>query len=186
MVQTFPGATPFDALVFGVAAITKSLPPGSPATLHCIQLLVQKALMLKPGVSSMPQSANKGAKDADKLGDAEKIQLLLLHLIQRVDLQVCFAIMNYELGRLISFFMCLFGTPLFVCFSLSPWPLSHTSAVSQESSCSKSSDCLSSCNLKLLQKLPIQCKRISFNSLRKASQENVSCCGQMPESSDSI
>lgn len=109
MVQTFPGVTPFDALVFGVAAITKSLPPGSPATLHCIQLLVQKASMLKPGVSSMPQSANKGqpmsAKDADELGDAEKIQLLLLHLIRRVDLQVCFAIMNHESGSLM--FVCL-------------------------------------------------------------------------------
>ena len=109
MVQTFPGATPFDALVFGVAAITKSLPPGSPATLHCIQLLVQKASMLKPGVSSIPRSANKGqamsAKDADELGDAEKIQLLLLHLIRRVDLQVFFAITNHELGSLI--YMCL-------------------------------------------------------------------------------
>jgi hypothetical protein len=109
VVQTFPGATPFDALVFGVAAITKSLPPGSPATLHCIQLLVQKASMLKPGVSSMPRSANKGqatsAKDADELGDAEKIQLLLLHLIRRVDLQVFSAITDHELGSLI--FMCL-------------------------------------------------------------------------------
>lgn len=88
-VQTFPGVTPFDALVYGIAAISKTLPPGSPATLHCINLLVHKASTLKP-MSTSVKDVKKGAeKDLDDLGDAEKLQLLLLHLIGRVDLQVC-------------------------------------------------------------------------------------------------
>lgn len=91
IVQTFPGVTPFDALVYGVAAISKSLPPGSPATVHCINLLVQKASTLKPMSPSgaRPKGAQTGAEEElDDLGDAEKLQLLLLHLIRRVDLQV--------------------------------------------------------------------------------------------------
>lgn len=86
--ETFPGVTPFDALVYGIAAISKTLPPGSPATLHCINLLVHKASTLKP-MSTSVKDVKKGAeKDLDDLGDAEKLQLLLLHLIGRVDLQV--------------------------------------------------------------------------------------------------
>lgn len=83
--------TPFDALVYGVAAVSKSLPPGSPATLHCINLLVQKASTLKPmspGVARQKKGVQTGAEELDDLGDAEKLQLLLLHLIRRVDLQV--------------------------------------------------------------------------------------------------
>jgi len=90
-VQTFPGVTPFDALVYGVAAVSKNLPPGSPATLHCINLLVQKASTLKPmspGVARRKGDQTGTEKDLDDLGDAEKLQLLLLHLIRRVDLQV--------------------------------------------------------------------------------------------------
>jgi hypothetical protein len=81
--------TPFDALVYGVAAVSKSLPPGSPATLHCINLLVQKASTLKPMSSGVGRQKITGAgEELDDLGDAEKLQLLLLHLIRRVDLQV--------------------------------------------------------------------------------------------------
>ncbi|KAG0577771.1 hypothetical protein KC19_5G180500 [Ceratodon purpureus] len=87
--ETFPGVTPFDALVYGVAAVSKNLPPGSPATLHCINLLVQKASTLKPMSSGVGRQKIGGAEEElDDLGDAEKLQLLLLHLIRRVDLQV--------------------------------------------------------------------------------------------------
>lgn len=81
--------TPFDALVYGVAAVSKNLPPGSPATLHCINLLVQKASSLKPMSSGVGrQKFTRAEEELDDLGDAEKLQLLLLHLIRRVDLQV--------------------------------------------------------------------------------------------------
>ena len=87
--QTFPGVTPFDALVYGVAAVSKNLPPGSPATLHCIDLLVQRAYTLKPMSAGVGRQKITGAEEeSDGLGDAEKLQLLLLHLIRRVDLQV--------------------------------------------------------------------------------------------------
>lgn len=86
--ETFPGVTPFDALVYGIAAISKTLPPGSPATLHCINLLVHKASTLKPMGTSVKDVKKGAEKDLDDLGDAEKLQLLLLHLIGRVDLQV--------------------------------------------------------------------------------------------------
>lgn len=86
--------TPFDALVYGIAAITSHLPPGSPATVHCIHLLVQKASTLEPMPSSLPDGRTSNEVQAvaqsvdDDLGDSEKLQLLLLHLIRRVDLQV--------------------------------------------------------------------------------------------------
>ncbi len=89
MLQKFPAGTLFDALVFGIAAIMYQLPPGSPAAVHCIQVLVQKAIALQSMQNRSKNQEERSDKDVDMSEDAEKIQLLLLHLILRVDLQVC-------------------------------------------------------------------------------------------------
>jgi hypothetical protein len=98
--EKFPSGTLFDALVFGIAAIMYQLPPGSPATVHCIQVLVQKAIALQSMENQSKSQEERSDKDVDMSEDAEKIQLLLLHLILRVDLQVLPELLK-QMARLI-------------------------------------------------------------------------------------
>jgi hypothetical protein len=100
VLQKFPAGTLFDALVFGIAAIMYQLPPGSPAAVHCIQVLVQKAIALQSMQNQNKSQEERSDKDVDMSEDAEKIQLLLLHLILRVDLQVLPELLK-QMARLI-------------------------------------------------------------------------------------
>ncbi|CAM6092740.1 unnamed protein product [Calypogeia fissa] len=103
--QSFPGITPFQGLVTGVGAIARQLPPGSPATVYCLKSLVDKAetLYSMDGNSSnlgqkegkLSLAGNPGGtggehrKDAgEEVRAAQRLQILLLHLILLVDLQV--------------------------------------------------------------------------------------------------
>ncbi|KAH8944402.1 hypothetical protein BDL97_13G108100 [Sphagnum fallax] len=98
--EKFPAGTLFDALVFGIAAIMYQLPPGSPAAVHCIQVLVQKAIALQSMQNQSKSQEERSDKGVDMSEDAEKIQLLLLHLILRVDLQILPELLK-QMARLI-------------------------------------------------------------------------------------
>lgn len=100
-VQLYPDFTPFKGLVSGFGAISRHFPSGSPAVVYCLSRLAERTGELyktdkhlktqdfapptKSGVNGSDQSRSLSIDD---MGTAEKLQVLLLHLILVVDLQV--------------------------------------------------------------------------------------------------
>ncbi|BBN13429.1 hypothetical protein MPTK1_6g03390 [Marchantia polymorpha subsp. ruderalis] len=99
--ELYPDFTPFKGLVSGFGAISRHFPSGSPAVVYCLSRLAERTGELyktdkhlktqdfapptKSGVNGSDQSRSLSVDD---MGTAEKLQVLLLHLILVVDLQV--------------------------------------------------------------------------------------------------
>lgn len=105
--EEFQSVSHFDFLVMGVGAIARHLPAGSAATLYCISCLTKKANELfkcesnKQSFSEHNKSfEGLNKKTGNALETAKKFQILLLHLILIVDIQVLPQLLQ-ETARLI-------------------------------------------------------------------------------------
>lgn len=107
----------------GAGAIARHLPPGSPATVYCLSCLVNKTDTLythvkqNEGKPSEEGILGKGSDQpktspVEEVGAAQRLQILLLHLVLLVDIQVPsvtrFAVLKllnilYVIGHVSSF-----------------------------------------------------------------------------------
>ncbi|KAG6554863.1 hypothetical protein Mapa_003446 [Marchantia paleacea] len=99
--ELYPEFTPFKGLVSGFGAISRHFPSGSPAVVYCLSRLAERTgdlyktdKHLKTQDFAPPTKSRVNGSDqsrrvsVDEMGTAEKLQVLLLHLILVVDLQV--------------------------------------------------------------------------------------------------
>ncbi|XP_038973876.1 uncharacterized protein LOC103697330 [Phoenix dactylifera] len=97
--EAYPGITPFEGMMSGVAAIVRHLPAGSPAIFYCIHSLVAKATNLCR--TAMRQDATIWKTWEGSSEPWKKVSDLLLRLISLVDIQV----LPYLLKQLAEFIL---------------------------------------------------------------------------------
>ncbi|MQM12533.1 hypothetical protein Taro_045451 [Colocasia esculenta] len=84
--DAYPGATPFEGMASGVAALVRHLPAGSPATFYCVNSLIEKVTVLCGRAMSQDAEFWKNwQRDSEP---CKKVLDLLLRLISLVDIQV--------------------------------------------------------------------------------------------------
>ncbi|KAJ7538437.1 hypothetical protein O6H91_11G047700 [Diphasiastrum complanatum] len=93
--EAYPEIVSFEGMISGVGAIAHYLPPGSPATIYCINSLADKITNDNSGSWEKEIEGNDRSKDtrymlanSRQVEAAKKIQMLLANLVLLVDVQV--------------------------------------------------------------------------------------------------
>ncbi|KAF9606238.1 hypothetical protein IFM89_024059 [Coptis chinensis] len=84
--EGYPGITPFEGMASGVASLVRHIPTGRPATLYCINSIVEKANILCS--RSMEEDADMWKNWQGDSEPCKKLVELLLRLLSLVDIQV--------------------------------------------------------------------------------------------------